>query len=269
MPRGYSMNLLNDVYQQLQLAVPFDDWYEDNDHLLFANGVLEVATKKFSPFQRELYMTQQLPYDYDPTAECIDIVKWLKHTQDGCWGRVQVLRAWLRAVLLGCSEVQKFVEIVGPGKSGKSSFANLAHALVGHQNAAVSSLEYLEKNRFETANLYQKKLLLFNDTERFGGNVSVLKAVTGRDLLRNEQKYQSGKKPAFKFKGMVMITANESIQTTDPTSGLARRRLTIPFNNQFRGTAVEQKVLIDMNDKGQPFGIFAPYYQGSLIGCWI
>lgn len=264
LPKGYSMNLINDVFLQLKIAVPFSDWYDDNQHLLFTNGILDVETRQFSGFNKEMYMTQQLPYDYDPTAECEEIVKWLKYTQEGDWGRVQVLRAWLRAVLLSCSDIQKFVEIVGPGKSGKSSFANLAHALVGHQNAAVSSLEYLEKNRFETANLYQKKLLLFNDTERFGGNVSVLKAVTGRDLLRNEQKYQSGKKPAFKFKGLVMITANEPIQTTDPTSGLARRRLTIPFNNQFRGSAKEQRVLIDMNDKGEPFGLFAPLLPGLV-----
>jgi phage/plasmid-associated DNA primase len=264
LPKGYSMNLLNDVYMQLKIAVSFSDWYDDNAHLLFTNGVLDVSTREFGEFKKELYMTQLLPYDYDPHAECEEIVKWLKYTQEGDWGRVQVLRAWLRAVLLSCSDIQKFVEIVGPGKSGKSSFANLAHALVGHQNAAVSSLEYLEKNRFETSNLYQKKLLLFNDTERFGGNVSVLKAVTGRDLLRNEQKYQSGKQPAFKFKGLVMITANESIQTTDPTSGLARRRLTIPFNNQFRGSSKEQRVLIDMNDKGEAFGVFAPMLPGLV-----
>jgi putative DNA primase/helicase len=63
---------------------------------------------------------------------------------------------------------------------------------------------------------------------------------------------------------MVMITANESIQTTDNTSGLARRRLTIPFNNQFRGGAVQQKVLIDMNDRGEPFGTFAPLLPGLV-----
>jgi hypothetical protein len=50
-------------------------------------------------------MTQRFPYEYNPSAECEEIVKWLKQTQDGDWGRVQVLRAWLRAVLLGCSDI--------------------------------------------------------------------------------------------------------------------------------------------------------------------
>jgi len=264
LPNGFTTNLINDVIEQLRMSLIFDDWYDRNDHLLFTNGILSLETKQLLPFNREMYITQQLPYDYDPGATCEPIIKWLKGTQDGNWGRVQVLRAWLRSVLLSCSDIQKFVEIVGPGKSGKSTYANLAHALVGDENAMISSLEHLEKNRFETANLYKKKLLLFNDVERYGGSVSVLKAITGRDLIRNERKFQSGSHKPFKFNGLVMITANEPIQTTDPTSGLARRRLTIPFDRPFKGSAAEQKTLIDMDDNGNPFGIFASMLPGLV-----
>ena len=264
LPNGYSMNLINDVMEQLRISVIFEDWYEGNNQLLFTNGILDVESKELLPFDREMYMTQQLPYEYDPSATCEPIIKWLKNAQDGNWGRVQVLRAWLRAVLMGNSEVQKFVEIVGPGKSGKSTYSNLAHALVGDDNAMISSLEHLEKNRFETANLYKKKLLLFNDVERYGGSVSVLKALTGRDLIRNERKFQSGSQKPFKFNGLVMITANEPIQTTDPTSGLARRRLTIPFDRPFTGSSAEQRTLIDMDDRGHPFGDFSELLPGLV-----
>jgi len=264
LPNGYSMNLVNDVLEQLRITVIFDEWYEDNEHLLFTNGILVIETKELLPFDREMYITQQLPYEYDPGASCEPIIKWLKHVQDDNWERVQVLRAWLRAVLLSCSDIQKFVEIVGPGKSGKSTYANLAHALVGDVNAIISSLEHLEKSRFETANLYKKKLLLFNDVERYGGSVSVLKAITGRDLIRNERKFQAGSLKPFKFNGLVMITANEPIQTTDPTSGLARRRLTIPFDRPYLGSAADQQTLVDMDDRGCPFGVFAPLLPGLV-----
>lgn len=261
---GYSMKMINDIVEQLRITVIFDDWYEGNDLLLFKNGVLNVHTREFQRCSRELYITQQLPYEYDPSATCEAIIKWLKGTQDGSWERTQVLRAWLRAVLLGCSDIQKFVEIVGPGKSGKSTYSNLAHALVGDDNAMISSLEHLEKNRFETSNLYKKKLLLFNDVERYGGSVSVLKAITGRDLIRNERKFQASSQKPFKYNGLVMITANEPIQTTDPTSGLARRRLTIPFDKPFTGSSSEQKTLIDMDDRGRPFGEFASLLPGLV-----
>ena len=264
LPKGYSINLINDLFTQLKVTLMFEEWHKGSDYLLFSNGILDVQERTLLPFDREMYMTQRFPYEYNPGAECEEIVKWLKQTQDNDWGRVQVLRAWLRAVLLGCSDIQKFVEIVGPGKSGKSTYANLAHALVGDENATISSLEHLEKNRFETANLYKKKLLLFNDVERYGGSVSVLKALTGGDLIRNEQKFQTDAQKPFKFGGLVMITANEPIQTTDPTSGLARRRLTIPFNNPFKGTAAQQHVLIDMDEKGNAYGRFAPLLPGLV-----
>jgi len=264
LPSGYCMNTINDVMEQLRISTIHEEWYEGNDFLLFTNGILDVATRELLPFDKEMYMTQQLPYDYDPGATCEPIIKWLKNAQDNSWGRVQVLRSWLRAVLLSHSEIQKFVEIVGPGKSGKSTYANLAHALVGDENAMISSLEHLEKNRFETANLYKKKLLLFNDVERYGGSVSVLKAITGRDLIRKERKFQSGSQKPFKFNGLVIITANEPIQTTDPTSGLARRRLTIPFDKPFTGSSAEQRTLIDMDDNGRPFGEFASLLPGLV-----
>ena len=264
LPRGYSMNMINDVLEQLRIMTIHEQWYESNDCLLFTNGILDVNNRTLMPFDRSMYMTQQLPYDYDPSATCEEIIKWLKVSQNGTWGRVQVLRAWLRAVLLSNSEIQKFVEIVGPGKSGKSTYANLAHALVGDENAMISSLEHLEKNRFETANLYKKKLLLFNDVERYGGSVSVLKAITGGDLIRKERKFQAGSQKPFKFNGLVIITANEPIQTTDPTSGLARRRLTIPFDKPFTGNSAEQRILIDMDGAGRPFGDFAPLLPGLV-----
>jgi len=264
LPAGFSSNKINDMYFQLQSMVPFEDWYDGSDYLLFTNGVLDVETRELLPFKKELYITQQMPYAYDPTATCEDIVKWLKHTQHGSWHRAQVLRAWLRATLLGRYEIQKFVEIVGPGKSGKSTYANIAVALVGKQNTYSTDFENLEKNRFEAASYMGKKLLLFQDADRWGGSVSKLKAITGNDWIRSERKYQAESQDPFQYHGVVMITANEAIQSTDYTSGLARRRLTIPFDRPFEGGQKEQKELIKFDSKGNPQGIFAPLLPGLV-----
>jgi phage/plasmid-associated DNA primase len=109
LPRGFNHNLMEDMYKQLQALVPFDDWYDETDYLLFTNGLLDVGARELLPFQRELHVTQQMPYEYDPSATCEEIIKWLKHTQHDSWERTMVLRAWLRATLLGRYEIQKFV----------------------------------------------------------------------------------------------------------------------------------------------------------------
>ena len=263
-PNGFSNNLINDVFAQLQSVVIFDDWYEGSDYLLFTNGVLNIETRELLPFKRDMYFTQQMPYAYDPHATCDDLIKWLKHTQHDSWERTQVLRAWLRATLLGRYELQKFVEIVGPGKSGKSTYANLAVALVGRSNTYSTDFENLEKNRFEAAAYLGKKLLLFQDADRWGGSVSKLKAITGNDWIRSERKFQGENLDPFQYHGVVMITANEAIQSTDYTSGLARRRLTIPFDRPFTGSQAEQKELIAFNSKGEPRGEFAPMLPGLV-----
>jgi len=264
LPNGYSMNLINDVVEQLKISVIFDDWYEGKDLLLFTNGILNLHSKELMPFNRDLYITQQLPYEYDPAATCEPIVKWLKHTQFDNWQRTQVLRAWLMATLLSTYEIQKFIEIVGPGKSGKSTYANLAVALVGKKNVYSTDFENLEKNRFEAASYMGKKLLLFQDADRWGGSVSRLKAITGNDWIRAERKYQNENYEPFQFKGLVIVTANEAIQSTDYTSGLARRRLTVPFDRPFTGGQAEQRELIKFNTKGEPQGEFAPLLPGLV-----
>ena len=261
---GFNTKLINDVYDQLQSALFLKDWTENSKYLLFTNGVLDVETRELLPFRRELYLTQQQPYPYDPAATCEEIVKWLKHIQRDSWNRAQVLRAWLRATLLGRYEMQKFVEIVGPGKSGKSTYANLAVALVGRKNVYSTDFENLEKNRFEAAGYMGKKLLLFQDADRWGGSVSRLKAITGSDWIRSERKYQNENQEPFQFKGVVIITANEAIQSTDYTSGLARRRLTIPFDRPFTGGPNEQRELIKFNHRGEPEGDFAPLLPGLV-----
>ena len=261
---GFNTKLINDVNDQLQSALYFKEWYEGSRYLLFTNGVLDIETRELLPFGRELYLTQQQPYAYDSAASCEEIIRWLKYVQRDSWNRTQVLRAWLRATLLGRYEMQKFVEIVGPGKSGKSTYANLAVALVGRKNVYSTDFENLEKNRFEAAGYMGKKLLLFQDADRWGGSVSRLKAITGSDWIRSERKYQNENQEPFQFKGVVIITANEAIQSTDYTSGLARRRLTIPFDRPFTGGPNEQRELIKFNQKGEPEGDFAPLLPGLV-----
>ena len=67
--------------------------------------------------------------------------------------------------------------------------------------------------------------------------------------------------PPFQYHGLVMITANEAIQSTDYTTGLSRRRLTIPFDRPFEGGPSEQE-LIKFNRQGEPGGIFADMLPG-------
>ena len=62
----------------------------------------------------------------------------------------------------------------------------------------------------------------------------------------------------------MLISANEQIATTDATSGLARRRLTVPFDRVFRGSAKEQTTLVEVLQNGHIVGKFAKELPGLV-----
>lgn len=147
-----------------------------------------------------------------------------------------------------------------------TSFANLCIALVGFQNTFSTRLNLLESNRFEVSGAYNKKLIIINDADRYGGSVEVLKAMTGGDQLRMEIKYQKQTGTGFVYRGLIMTTANESIQTTDLTGGLFRRRLTLPFSRSrhfSQGDAPDQ-TLIAFDRNGAPYGHLADELPGIV-----
>ena len=144
-----------------------------------------MSSSEFLPHDQENYLTWGLDFDYDPNADSGPIIQWLRKTQYNDEERVQVLRAWLKACLVGKGhELQRFLEVIGPGGRGKSTFANLCCALIGNGNYASTTLNQLEQSRFEIASIKGKRLTLINDSERYGGSAQIFKALTGGDNLK-------------------------------------------------------------------------------------
>jgi len=262
-PGGFTSHLLTDVCNLTKAYLLHDYWDDDPDKLAFKNGVLEISTGEFLEHDRENYMTWGLDFNYDPGADPGPIIEWLQRTQYGDEGRVQVLRAWLRACLVAQGqELQRFLEVIGPGGRGKSTFANLCCAMVGSGNYASTTLNQLEQSRFEVASIKGKRMTLINDSERYGGSAQIFKALTGGDNLRFEEKNKNVGEP-FVYTGMVMVVANEPIQTTDNTSGLSRRRLTVEFNRPLYDKNSEAVEMIKL-DQGIVKGLWRNHLPGLV-----
>ena len=262
-PGGFTSHLISDVVNLTQAYITQTYWDDDPDRLAFNNGVLEISTGEFLDHNLEHYLTWGLDFDYNKNADPGPIIQWLKRTQYGDENRVQVLRAWLKACLVGQGhELQRFLEVIGPGGRGKSTFANLCCALVGNGNYASTTLNQLEQSRFEIASIKGKRLTLINDSERYGGSAQIFKALTGGDNLRFEEKNKNVGEP-FVYTGMVMVCANEPIQTTDNTSGLTRRRLTVEFNRSLWDKNSEAKEMIKL-ENGVVKGLWKDYLPGLV-----
>jgi phage/plasmid-associated DNA primase len=163
-------------------------------------------------------------YEEDPTPFLPDTVEyWLNKPMPF---KAKVLRAWLRACLVGAYWLQRYMELTGKGSAGKSTYMALCCAIVGDTNIASTSLRALETNRFETATIKDKRLAVMVDSERYCGPAAMLKAMIGGDPLPYEEKHKQ-KTRSFIFTGLVLLVANETIAFEDYTSGITRRRIAV------------------------------------------
>ena len=196
----------------------------------FKNGLLDLATKVLNPSTPSHALTWSLPYDYSPGATCPNIREWLLTACDGDQETMLFLINWLAALVFGV-ELQKFLLLLGPGGTGKGTFQRLAVALVGELNVGVTNLAKLETGTFEAARLFGKRLAMVNEAGKHGGSLNVLKAITGGDAIPLERKnvQQTG---SFVFRGLVLMAGNEQLQSSDLTSGLERRRITVEFKRR-------------------------------------
>jgi len=230
MPNGYAMSKLNNVKSFLMIYLLLGKWASNRHLLPMKNGVLDTKTMQLSDYSHQHRFNWQLPYSFNPDAKINVIKQWLWEASGKDLESVNIIRAFFKMALVG-GEVQKFLELIGAGGTGKSTLIRLLVAFIGEKNHASTDLKNLELNRFEPAALYGKRLALISDSSRYGGEVSVLKALTGGDPVRLEKKnvQQSG---SFVFDGVVVIASNEAIQTADYTSGLGRRRMPVNFNSK-------------------------------------
>jgi len=225
---GYIINILAAMKHRL-LA---NKWNEvsPKQFLPFQNGVLEIATGELLPHLPGYRFTWCLPREYNQLAEGFpNIDNWLNEATGNNSAIKEVLLCYLNAILKGRANLQQFLYLIGVGGSGKSTFIKLAEMLIGTENTRSTSLGNFCSNRFESANCYKKRLVVFPDQDKYSRNLQNFKSLTGQDKISAEEKGKSGFQ--FEFDGMVILACNKDIFVGDNSSWLTRRIIPITFDN--------------------------------------
>ncbi|MEM6402295.1 MAG: DUF3854 domain-containing protein [Cyanobacteria bacterium P01_D01_bin.116] len=252
----FGWGLVSGTLNFLKGKLRINHWEVRKGFIALEDCVIDANTRKEYPHEPGYRFLSALPYKWsDREKGCELVEQWLLEACEGNEEWVQVIRAAMKASVTERGDLQRFLELIGIGGSGKGTVLRLLTALVGRDNIAITDLKQLEKNRFETASFYGKKLIIITDSEQYAGDVSVLKRITGQDELRYEKKgvQQTG---GFRFPGIVVIAANEPMQSKDYTSGLKRRRCSMPFNK-----VVPPHLRRDLETE------FKPYLAGLLA--WV
>jgi len=249
---GFNAGYISSITTILHSDLEVRDWNEATGLIPLRDGVLDQVTQELKPHAPGHRFTWQLPFKWnDRSVGCKPIEEFLLKIT-GTQTIANVLLAFLNCIVTRQSKYQRYLELKGGGGTGKSTFMALARALAGEDNTVSSQLKHLENNQFETAKFYGKLLGLFPDSERWQGEVSVLKQMTGQDPIRYERKGVQQCRD-FVFGGMVILSANEAPESRDLTSGQERRKLTIELD--IKVPEYEDEELIEQ---------FKPFLPGLL-----
>ena len=250
---GWDAAKVSGLVKLLRMRTSAELATSDRNFIPFTNGVLDLKTMAVSAHSPSYNFTDQRPYAYDASLETPQpIVDFLMQAMGGCEIKVSLLRAYLRATVTHRIDLQKFLQIVGGGGTGKSTFANLMFALIGAENVITMSLDQMG-GQFAAAEIRGKALVYCPDIDPYAKSLAPLKQLTGGDPLTAELKGVQ-KRQSFYSQAMLLVAGNSPI-VGGSDDGLMRRLITIYFDNKIAEGSRRDLISFDC---GQARGEFAP-----------
>ena len=208
------------------------------------NGVLDISKNSVEliNYSKKFYFTKKLFVIYDPIAECPKFQKFLKEILPEEKSRLQIQEMFGWTLWRNYTHQVAFM-LVGEGSNGRSTLLNVLGHLLGNENVTSIPLHELCKNRFATAELYQKFANIAPDISK--GKIedsSSFKTLTGGDLLKAERKFCN----PFYFVNYakLIFSANKLPYTTDRSYAYYRRWMLIFFNIRFGDDGLPKDIKI-------------------------
>ncbi len=212
-----------------------------NHWIQFQHDIKDINGNKTFRATSEHFFTNSLPHTpiFDETTPITDkiMVEWVNDPT-----KVYLLKQIIAYCMVRDYPIHKFFILIGSGRNGKTQFLKLLQKIIGDDNVISTELETLLSSRFESAKLHKKLACIMGETtfSRMK-NTSMLKKLTGGDLINFERKY----KEPFDDKNYakIILATNELPITNDHSDGFFRRPLIVEFKNKFdEGIDIVEKI---------------------------
>ncbi|HGT3510687.1 TPA: primase-helicase zinc-binding domain-containing protein, partial [Enterobacter hormaechei] len=231
----FSSGKIASVVETLKLIIPQQDT-PARRLIGFRNGVLDTQSGIFSPHSKSHWLRTLCDVDFTPPVEgemlethAPNFWRWLDRAAGKNPQKRDVILAALFMVLANRYDWQLFLEVTGPGGSGKSILAEIATLLAGEDNATSADIDTLEDPR-KRASLIGFSLIRLPDQEKWSGDGAGLKAITGGDAVSVDPKYQNPY--STHIPAVILAVNNNPMRFTDRSGGVSRRRVIIHFPEQ-------------------------------------
>ncbi|MFF6011601.1 phage/plasmid primase, P4 family [Rahnella sp. R3(2024)] len=228
----FSAPLISGMIETLKLMVP--EMSKPARHLIgFRNGVFDTRTGIFSSHRKDNWLRTVNSVDYSQAKPGENLAEhaphfwqWLTRAANQQSEKQERILAALFMVLANRYDWQLFLEVTGPGGSGKSVMAAIARMLAGNDNTTSASIETLESSR-ERASLVGYSLIILPDQEKWSGDGAGIKAITGGDAVAIDPKYRDAY--SAHIPAVILAVNNNPMQFSDRSGGVSRRRVIITF----------------------------------------
>jgi P4 family phage/plasmid primase-like protien len=200
------------------------------------NGLFQMDQLVLFPHSLGFFTYNSLPFEYNPSADC---PLWLKFLND-VWGddkeAIDLLQEYFGYILSGDTRQQKFLNIIGPRRSGKGTINRVLTDLLGQANVVSPQMEEL-CDTFGLQPWLGKQLASFTDArvtpKNSAGVVSQLLRIVGADTVtvnRKNKESWSGYLPT-----RIIVYSNEMLQLAENSNALTGRMLVLTMTNSFYG----------------------------------
>jgi len=205
-----------------------------NKLISMENGIFQMEERILFPHSLGFFTYNSMPFEYNPEAKCPE---WEKFLND-LWGddvqSKELLQEYFGYIISGENNQQKFLNIIGPRRSGKGTINRVLTALLGQHNVVSPQMEEL-CDTFALQPWVGKLLASFTDarvtSRSAAGVVSQFLRIVGNDTVtvnRKNKEAWSGYLPT-----RIIVYSNEMLQLAENSNALTGRMLVLTMKNSF------------------------------------
>ncbi|SSJ97929.1 toprim domain-containing protein [Klebsiella pneumoniae] len=230
---AYSQNAIKSAVDTMKLGLPVMGNTARN-LIGFSNGVFDTRLGQFRPHDKKdwLIVASELPFSEPAEGETLathapNFWKWLRRSVADNDRKADRVLSALFMVLANRYDWQLFLEVTGPGGSGKSVMAEICTMLAGKANTVSASMAALENPR-ERALVVGYSLIIMPDMTRYAGDGAGIKAITGGDKVAIDPKHKAPY--STRIPAVVLAVNNNAMSFSDRSGGISRRRVIFNFS---------------------------------------
>ncbi|UAK47256.1 phage/plasmid primase, P4 family [Legionella longbeachae] len=230
--RARYFNFRDHLYKQFLAVAQLPRPEVDNGNICInlMNGTFEFSQGGFRlrEFDRNDFLTYQLPFEYQPDAEAPLFHQYLnevlpdKKLQD-------VLAEYLGSIFISSItlKLEKTLVLYGTGANGKSVFYEIVKSLLGEENTSAYSMQSLTDNNGYYRAMIANKLVNYSSEINGKLEASFFKQLVSNEPVEARMPY--GRPFTLKKYAKLIFNCNELPKDVEQTEAYFRRFLIVPF----------------------------------------